>query len=410
MRKKKMMYGQKKANSVVVLLLRIVVSFLIIGSLYAIIKSNLIIKSNEDVETTTVSVIETQDLNPTTENPIVETGIDYLSEGGKLELPINGASGYASIALRLREGPSIETNAITTLMAGKGFTVLDEKDDWWQIETDNNIGWVMHKYCFINLPDVIPSIVYYNSNADASKIMTSKKSVPNITGQKLYDVFKFNDRIDREVYITPVLYAMAPKISAAQQAALADGNTLIIYEGFRPYAVQEKIFNNVSALVTLDPVVEAGISDALWSIEWFIASGVSNHQQGYAIDVSLGKVLNKETKKTGDYSFTNILDYTEYSMPTQIHELSTASIVFKSPVSPSSNTLWREAILVDSITPDAIMLQKYCTEAGLTPLASEWWHFNDLKAAATALEIQSDGNYYIQESYSIAPNDSIEAP
>lgn len=409
MRKKRMIYEQKKASSVAVFLLRVVISLLIIGSLYAIIEPILNLKSKDDVETTTLST-ETQDLNPTTESPIVETGIDYLTEGGDLELPVNGASGYASVALRLREGPSIETNEITTLMAGSGFTILDEKDDWWQIETDNNIGWVMHKYCFINLPDVIPSIVYYNSNADASKIMTSKKEVPNITGQKLYDALVFNNRIDKEVYITPVLYAMASKISAAQQAALADGNTLIIYEGFRPYAVQEKIFNNVSALVTLDPVVEAGISDALWSIEWFIASGVSNHQQGYAIDVSLGKVLNKETKKTGDYSFTNILDYTEYSMPTQIHELSTASIVFKSPVSPSSNTLWREAILVDSITPDAIMLQKYCTEAGLTPLASEWWHFNDLKAAATALEIQSDGNYYIQESYSIAPNDSIEAP
>ena len=25
-------------------------------------------------------------------------------------------------------------------------------------------------------------------------------------------------------------------------------------------------------------------------------------------------------------------------------------------------------------------LQRYCTGAGLTPLASEWWHFNDLEA------------------------------
>jgi D-alanyl-D-alanine dipeptidase len=409
MRKKRMIYEQKKASSVAVFLLRVVISLLIIGSLYAIIEPILNLKSKDDVETTTLST-ETQDLNPTTESPIVETGIDYLTEGGDLELPVNGASGYASVALRLREGPSIETNEITTLMAGSGFTILDEKDDWWQIETDNNIGWVMHKYCFINLPDVIPSIVYYNSNADASKIMTSKKEVPNITGQKLYDALVFNNRIDKEVYITPVLYAMASKISAAQQAALADGNTLIIYEGFRPYAVQEKIFNNVSALVATDSIVKSGISDLQWSIEWFIASGVSNHQMGYAIDVTLGKVLNKETKKTGDYSFTNILEYTEYSMPTQILELSIASIVFKSPVPPSSNTLWKEAILVDSITPEAIWLQKYCTEAGLTPLASEWWHFNELEAAANVSEIQSDGNYFIQKGYSIAPNDNIEAP
>ena len=341
------------------------------------------------------------------ENVFTVKGKDYLSEGGVLELPVNGASGYASISLRLREGPSTETNTIATLLAGEGFTILEESGDWWKIETKKEIGWVMHKYCFVNLPDVIPSIVYNNTNSYSSKIVSSGKSIPNITGQKLYNAFAYNERIDKDEYIIPVLYAMAPKISAAQQAALADGNTLIIYEGFRPYAIQRKIVENFEALVNSDPSVKSGVVDSQWSMDWFISTGISNHQRGSAIDVSLGKAIKHESKLSGEYIYKSVIEYAEYSMPSQIHELSVASIVFKSPVSSKSETLWKEAILSDSMNSEAKLLQQYCTNAGLTPLASEWWHFNDLSSVKLSTKIQIDGKYFIQENFSRVPDVDI---
>jgi len=43
------------------------------------------------------------------------------------------------------------------------------------------------------------------------------------------------------------------------------------------------------------------------------------------------------------------------------------------------------------MTDDALKLQKCCTDAELTALASEWWHFNDLDAKNAIRESGLDG-------------------
>ncbi|MBU3220365.1 SH3 domain-containing protein [Clostridium algidicarnis] len=332
-----------------------------------------------------------------------ENFIDYLQEVGTLELPVNGASGYATVSLKLREGPSIETNIISTLESGQGFTILEEFNDWWQIEVDGKIGWVMHQYCLVNLPDIIPSIIYDNTNSYSSKMVSSGKEIPNITGKMLYNTYMYNERFGEEEYVVPVLYMMASKISLAQQAALADGNTLIIYEAFRPYEAQQKIVENLRVLADTDPEVKEGISKSPWSIGWFISTGTSNHQSGFAIDVSLGKVISQEKKTTGSYIYKKINEYVEYSMPTEIHELSTSSRIFNSPLSSKSNTEWRNAIPSETMNNEALLLQEYCTKAGLTPLASEWWHFNDLDGLEVVKNNGNSGRFFIQNTYSVAP-------
>lgn len=337
------------------------------------------------------------------EPPISESFIDYQQEGGILELPVNGASGYASVQLNLHEGSSTDANVIYTLNAGQGFTILEESNDWWKIEVDGLIGWVIHKYCLINLPDVIPSIVYNNTNTYSSKLVSSGKEIPNITGQELYMGFEYNERLGEEEYIMPALYSMALKISEIQQTALSDGNTLIIYEAYRPYEVQRKIVDNLSVLVNTDSVVKEGIINAPWTIGWFIATGISNHQKGYAIDVSLGKVTALEANTTGSYIYDKVREYDEYTMPTEIHELSTASVIFKSPVSSRTDTAWRTAEPSDTMNKEALLLQNYCTNAGLTPLASEWWHFNDLSCAEFFDYDGSYGRFFIQSNYSVVP-------
>jgi len=329
--------------------------------------------------------------------------IDYFARTNALELPINGASGYASIALNVYGGPFADTTYLARLSPGQGFTILREFGQWWEIEFNQTRGWVEHTCCLINLPDVIPSIVYNNTNVFGSKLRSSGYVIPDVTGMPLYDAFGYNARLGENQYIVPVLYSMAKKICRAQHAALADGNTLIIYEAFRPYETQQRVYTNLTSLIKLNSVVADGVSTSPWSIGWFIAQGTSNHQMGYAIDVSLGRVLEQKYLMLGNYVYPKTTSWEEYDMPTPMHELSAESAVFTQPINPNSTTAWQSATLTKTMNNAAILLQRYCTSADLTPLASEWWHFND-NASRLAVENRgSNGNYLVSRTYSIPP-------
>lgn len=323
---------------------------------------------------------------------------------GELELPVIGATGYTSIALDLKTTANSESETIEKLEAGTAFVIVEDKGDWWLIQNDNFSGWVQHTYCLINLPDVIPSIIYDNTNTYSSKYVSSGKSIPNITGQSLYAGKTFNMRLGKEEFIVPVLYSMSKKIFLAQKYALADSNSLIIYEGYRPYSVQQAIVSALTTLANKDLEVKAGINTPPWSVNWFIATNISNHQMGYAIDVSLAEIHSQKKIKIGEYVCIEITGYREYKMPTEIHELSIASATFTAPVKSTLPTDWKDAVFADSMNEAAINLQTYSTKAGLTPLASEWWHFNDLDALRETMENSSDGSYILDESYSASPS------
>lgn len=354
--------------------------------------------SSEEITSETVTSSEageTADVQP--ENP------EPLVYAGELELPVTGATGYASIGMDLKATPDAASETLAALEAGTAFEVLEEEGDWWFVQTATESGWVQHLHCFINLPDVIPSIIYDNTNTYASKFVSSGKAIPGITGEALYDGKAYNMRLGKISDIVPVLYSMSKKIYLAQQAALADGNTLVIYEGYRPYSVQKLTVDAVTVLAADDPEVMAGINTAPWDTNWFIATSVSNHQMGYAIDVTLAKVTEQQEIVIGDYAATAVTSYTEYTMPTTIHELSMASATFTGPVKSSSPTAWLQATLADTMNEAAILLQRYCTDAGLTPLASEWWHFNDLDARFATEDDSSKGEYLLDAAMSQAP-------
>ena len=90
--------------------------------------------------------------------------------------------------------------------------------------------------------------------------------------------------------------------------------------------------------------------------KWFLAQGVSTHNTGSAIDVTLVKLETME----------------ECVMPTEMHELSVKAIKYYSP-----NVTKKTANYSKEMNKSAKLLDKYCTRAGLSTLASEWWHFKD---------------------------------
>ncbi len=329
--------------------------------------------------------------------------IDNIASGDVFELPVQGATGYAASDLAVYTNPDSEQEATSFVMAGTGFTIVEDAGEWWYVRSDTREGWVISAYCMINLPDVIPSIIYDNTNTYSSRLKSSGVDIPNVTGQALYQMSDFNDRLGREEYIMPVLYGMASKIATAQQAALAEGNCLIIYEAFRPSMAHTMVHENFSDLFEENESVQAGILVNSFTERFFLAPAPYTHQRGTAIDSSLAKVNATQDIIVGDYFYTAVTDHTEYDMQTDVHELSVASAIYSYPVQSNSDEAWRGVPFTESVTEGSMLMQKYCTDAGLTPLASEWWHFNDLPSTQIAVEIAVFGGYWINNTYSLIP-------
>ncbi|WP_208560683.1 M15 family metallopeptidase [Marinilactibacillus kalidii] len=319
-------------------------------------------------------------------------------EEGPFELPIAGSGGYTSTNQVLYTEPNVDSAKVTDLMQGTPFLIEQEQGEWWQIQTvDEKTGWIEHRFAMINLPDVVPSIVYEHSNSYDSKFTSSYVAIPELTGQSLYDMRGYNGRLDEETFIMPILYQTAKKVQAAQQIALQNQESLKVYETFRPRDVQILVNDSLSRLADSNPDVKKGITEEPWSMTWFINTSVSNHQRGLAIDLSLVKIDELSEQIVGDYHVPDVRAYTEYQMQTPIHELSTDSAMFKRPIAAKDQEGWRDMEISEAVTEPALRMQSYMAEAGFTPLASEWWHFNDIDALNDLKERAGTGEYRITE-------------
>lgn len=296
------------------------------------------------------------------------------------EVEVPGSTGYALCGLNLRSGPSTSYQVLKTMPAGTAFVILGEAGDFLHVRLpDSTEGYASSTYIMINLPDVIPSICYNATNSYDSKYRSLGEPLPGITGQALYTSKTMNNRLGYEEYMMPVLYKMAKKIYQAQQAALANGDCLILYEGYRPKAVQAAVGTALDKLARQNSAVyNAVIANPNFNKAYFINSGVGNHQLGVAIDVSLGSYTETTTLTIGGMTIQKPSNVVEYTMPSPMHELSPRSAVFTRQYS-HTGTNWRAQPLAASFAANqpAQKLQKYCTDAGLTPLCSEWWHYND---------------------------------
>lgn len=352
--------------------------------------------------------------NPNNNNVIISENMIDLNEivgdlkiipdyNLQFELPVQGATGYASIELNIRKEANSSSNLVKKLSPGTGFEIIGENGNWLKIEANGITGWANKKYVMINLPDIIPSIIYDDTNSYSSLFKSSEIDIPNVTGKQLYNNKAYNKRLSKEEYMMPVIYEMAIKIMKAQELALKEGYSLKIYETYRPYEAQKTVSTNLRELMNSNKTVYNGINGGGWNEGWFIAQVLSNHQRGIAMDVSLVKINDYEVGKTGEYKYMVITDYTEEQMPTQMHELSNKAISMSYAVDSNSKTAWDKVPVAKNMTDGAIRLRDYCVAAGLTPLCSEWWHFNDLDARENIGSNYSTGRYYITECYSAIP-------
>ena len=345
---------------------------------------------------------EEQELEPEEEEEEPEE-VPLIVYDGLFELPIVGATGFAPVLMSVRASPDVHSYSVRDLTPGSGFTILEEQGEWWLVEVEGVTGWVLHAYCFINLPDVMPSIVYNVTNARSSVLRSSGVDIPRVTGQSLYQGFTYNPRLGREEYISGILYSTAIRIADVQRVALSEGNTLVLVEAFRPLGTQMLIVDALSALAMENGVVHQGLNQGAWHMGWFVATGVSSHQTGAAVDVTLAQVNATETRAVGPYAMTVVTDYTALIMPTPIHELSVQAVVLSTPMSTTDLSVWADAILAPTMNEAAITLQRYMLGAGFTPLASEWWHFDDSPSSHRIRYNSGNGDFVLSEVFSRVP-------
>ena len=402
----------------IILFILVIIGILAIALLF-IMTNNKSISANNLAQTNEVQMSDNiNEINEVEENnePNIEVSENFLELKEILEqtntipdynldfeLPIQGATGYASIQINIRKEASSSSSIVKKLDPGTGFEIIGESGNWLKIKKDDVTGWANKLYCMINLPDIIPSIVYDDTNSYSSLFKSSEIDIPNVTGEQLYNNKVYNNRLSKNEYMMPVMYEMALKIMKAQELALEDGYSLKIYETYRPYEAQTTVSTNLRNLMNSNKTVYEGINGGGWNEGWFIAQVLSNHQKGIAMDVSLVKINEYEVGKTGKYKYMIITDYTEEQMPTQMHELSNKAISMSYAVDSNSKTAWEKVPLAQGMTDGAIRLRNYCVEADLTPLCSEWWHFNDLDARENLGSNYSTGRYYITECYSSIP-------
>ena len=305
---------------------------------------------------------------PVEMNAIVKAA---ASAQGDFELPIEGSTGYLTLDEKLMSEAS-GGSEVKTLPRGTCFTILEESGDMWHIKTGSDEGWVAHKSCMINLPDVLPSIQYDLTNSYNSLYKSTGKNLDGVTGKSFYPGKMNNPRLGYSEYVVPVVYSVAKKIAAAQKAALAQGDTLKIYEAYRPYEVQDAVKNAFKKLIDSDPAVKANVEKNGWGYSWFIsATRLSTHQLGIAIDVSLAHIDSQETITVGGNTATHVTSATEYDMPSEMHELSTDAVVRERPDDngPFSSTFESNEY--------AKRLFNIFKNAGMNNLKSEWWHYED---------------------------------
>ena len=284
------------------------------------------------------------------------------------------------------------------LAEGQVFVILEERNDWWRVMLDDEqTGWLRHEFCFINLPDVIPSLVFNITNATSSVKRSGYYEIPGVTGEALYSAFRFNHRFGRHMYIVPALYSTAKRLSLVQQMALENGETLVIYEVFRPHHTQQHVVNRVNDLMRANPNVSDALNTPPWSPSWFISHGVSHHQRGAAIDASLARVVDYEIIYTADfvYRYRRIVNSVMHKMPTPMHDLHPAAATFSAPGT---------RVFADTMTEGAKLMQGFFLRHGFTPLASEWWHFNDTYGVEVARRNNVTGGFTTEQILSFPPS------
>lgn len=258
-----------------------------------------------------------------------------------------------------------KTLSLGKVKAGAPFCVLDKVGDMFQVRYNNDYAYIDSNYCLINVAEFFGTLCKYDiTNSYSSIYKFHTLNIPEVTETIIVGYEEV--QLSETEYLVPLLYPTAVKFEKAAQKAVADGYYFKIYDSFRPQAATKMLYDvateyckveiseeDFALLATLPeadrPVIPEGepytyqqlvTDNGRFTLNYFLAKGVSMHNRGLAIDMTL--------EKNGE----------DLLMQSQMHDLTWYSEVKRN-------------------NPDANRLAKYMKEAGFAGLVSEWWHFQD---------------------------------
>lgn len=250
-----------------------------------------------------------------------------------------------------------KTTTLGTAPAGKAYCVLTETNGLFQVRFADRTGYLDSNYCMINLPEFMGDLCSYDiTNSYSSIFKVHDYPIAGVTET----VVQGYENVEQENghYLVPLLYPAAKKLVKAAQTAQASGYRLKIYEAYRPrqatlavYQQAESIIQQTVPMTTMT-YFQLMTDNGRYNLSNFLANGISNHNRGVALDLTL------ET-----------MDRVEVDMQTAIHDLS-----WYSEVSANNDS--------------ANKLRQFMTGAGFATLKSEWWHFQDDGAKAELTQIK----------------------
>ena len=280
---------------------------------------------------------------------------------------LNGMRGTPMVETGLYEDSQFSNARMKrTLKPGQQFIIrgsvktnASDAGEAWRVyyPDTNECGYVKSNYSAISLQDYLDDVAIVNVfNASGAQYKLRKNgeyvNIKNVTGVKLY-----SDEYDDFV---PLTYSFAQTVKKAAQIAQNNGRLLEINDAYRPYSVSTYIYNKTKGQV-------AG-TDIAGQTGNFLSSGVSAHNTGCAVDVSINGS----------------------NMPTPVHALSTKAMKYKNVCWNSSKTCsnHKPSNFSSTMTDDAKLLDSYFRQAikannnlslnkkaAISDLPSEWWHF-----------------------------------
>lgn len=268
---------------------------------------------------------------------------------GKFTATLYGARAWANQDLNIRKGTSSSTAKIGTVPRGGKVIILSapsaENGGYILVKYDNITGYVFTNYLLINLPDVIPDVVYEITNASGSIYKAADTAIKDVTGKRLYPYFDlaYNAKIGKKTYLAPLLFPTALKFQKAYNNAKAAGYNFKVYDTYRPYQVSKDISAAFGSMLTNSDFAKKVLVDrdgVKWSETYFLSTGISMHNRGVALDLALMK------------------DGKELDAQTPMHTLDARSVI------KYNNNVSKK-------------LSELMTSAGFGTLKSEWWHFED---------------------------------
>lgn len=246
---------------------------------------------------------------------------------------------------QIRTTKNIETQ-VGVIPQDSRLSVVDESVGGFIADYNGNVVEISFADCLINVKDFIPSIDCWLDMAQPQNMFSmADEQIPGLTDRQFYHNPGSAD--GSEAWLR---YEAAIKLKNAQEAFLADGYSIIIYDAYRPFSNTKEFQDAYRQYLNTKSMSFKNQWFGSLGESWFLAQKASSHNYGVAVDMGLKRVS----------------DGYVLPMPSAIHTLDIRSAYVS----------WG-SVMDSEAAVNAHYMKSIMEKSGFTYLKSEWWHFQD---------------------------------